>query len=96
MTSAADFCRYAPKLQRAANPHNYKGKVSLQRVRLNSQGYTDRGHYYGTGVPLFYYFCEDMPQHSWGRDGFFRAADRNAAKAYVRELPLMCECRFYN
>ncbi|OSI20090.1 hypothetical protein BST65_35270 [Bradyrhizobium canariense] len=83
-------------MQREGNPHNYKGKVSLQRVRLNSGGYTDRGHYYGTGAPLFYFFCEDMPQHSWGRDGFFRASDRAAAKTHVRSLPLMSECRFYN
>jgi hypothetical protein len=81
---------------REGNPHNYKGKVTLQRVRLNSQGYDAMGRYYGTGPRLYYYFCEDAPQHALGRDGFFRAADRAAAKAYVRELPLMCECRFYN
>jgi hypothetical protein len=96
MTSAADFCRYAPAIQRECNPHNYKGKVTLQHVRLNLQGYTSAGHYYGTGERLFYFFCEDAPQHAWERDGFFRAADRASAKAYVRAKPLMSECRFYN
>jgi hypothetical protein len=96
MTSAADFCRYAPKLQRAANPHNYKGKVTLQRVRLNSQGYTDRGHYYGTGARLYYYFCEDDPWQLSSSDGYLRAPDRAAAKALIRALPLLSECKFYN
>ncbi|KRR22146.1 hypothetical protein [Bradyrhizobium retamae] len=78
------------------NPHNYKGKVTLQRVRLNSGGYDDMGRYFGTGQRLYYFFCEDDPGHAFRRDDFFRAADRASAKAYVRALPLMCECRFYN
>ena len=78
------------------NPHNYKGKVSLQRVPLDAGGYTSRGQYYGTGQKLWYFFCEDAPQHTLGREGYFRASDRVAAKAHVCNLPLMCECRFYN
>jgi hypothetical protein len=80
----------------AGNPHNYKGKVSLQRIRLNSGGYDAMGRYYGTGQRLYYYFCEDAPKHVLCRDGFFRASDRSAAKAHVRSLPLMSECKFYN
>lgn len=78
------------------NPHNYRGKVTLRRVRLNSQGYNSRGYYYGTGAPLWFYFAEDADQYFLGREGYFRAADRKVAKAYVRSLPLMCECKFYN
>lgn len=96
MTSAADFCRYAPAMQRAGNPHNYKGKVTLQRVRLNRDGYTANGLYFGAGSPLFYFFCEDDPGFGFMRDGYFRAVDRSQAKEHVRNLPLMCECRFYN
>jgi hypothetical protein len=78
------------------NPHNYKGKVTLARVYLNRDGYTSSGCYYGRGTPLFYFWCEDDPGFGFKRDDYFRASTREAAKAYVRALPLMCECRFYN
>lgn len=82
----------------AGNPHNYKGKVTLQRIRLNNGGYDDMGRYYGTGAPLYYYANEEFSEHvgNFLCDGYFRASDRAAAKAHVRALPLMCECRFYN
>lgn len=79
------------------NPHNYKGKVSLIRVSVNRDGYTNNGlYYFGTGAPLFYYFCEDDPGYAFKREDHLRAANRTAAKAAIRALPLMCECRFYN
>ena len=79
------------------NPNNYTGKVSLIRVPVNSAGYSNAGLYYwGTGAPLYYYFCEDDPGHAFKREDHIRADDRTAAKAAIRALPLMCECKFYN
>jgi hypothetical protein len=78
-----------------SNPHNYTGKVTLQRVRLNSQGYTSRGQYYGVGARL-YWFCCDEPFYPEHREGFLRATSRTSAKAAVRTRPLMSECKFYN
>lgn len=80
---------------RGQYPNNYKGKVALQKVRLNSQGYDSMGAYWGVGQPLYYYFAEDGDEFEITRDGFFRAKDREAAKAYIRARPLMSECRFY-
>ena len=53
-----------------------KFKYTLQRVRLNSGGYTSAGQYYGQGAPLFE-ACSDET----GDCLTFRAADRKAAKA---------------
>lgn len=53
-----------------------KFKYTLERVRLNSGGYTSAGQYYGQGAPLFE-ACSDET----GDCLTFRAADRKAAKA---------------
>jgi hypothetical protein len=56
-----------------------KAKFYLYRVRLNSQGYTDTGYYYGVGQPVYCFVSAD------GADGaVFRAASREAAKARIR------------
>jgi hypothetical protein len=81
---------------KSSNPHNYTGKVTLQRVHLDMGGYDNIGAYWGRGAPLYWYFCEDMPQHTIGREGHFRARDRKAAKAHLRAMSLMSECRFWN
>ncbi len=76
---------------------NYKGKVTLQRVRLNSGGYTSQGYYFGHGLPLFWY-CTDEKHDAFTDgylDGYFRAESREDAKAKVKAFPLMSECRFY-
>ena len=57
-----------------------KEKTTLVRVRLNDGGYTDNGHYYGSGPPLFWY-C--MPDGKGYIEGYIRARDRDAAKAEV-------------
>jgi hypothetical protein len=59
------------------------GKVRLQRVRLDSGGYDSGGAYWGIGQALW--CAEDVD----GNRKFFRASDREAAKA---KLP---NCRFY-
>ncbi len=50
------------------------GKISLQRVRLDSGGYDKGGAYWGTGTPLWY--AEDQD----GNNKYFRAPTREAAK----------------
>lgn len=55
----------------------FKGKVTLQRVYLNRDGYTSGGCYFGVGDPLYYWHCEEitgedellMPE----KDGYLRA-----------------------
>lgn len=58
-------------------------KFFLCRVRLDRGGYDDAGAYWGVGKPL-YWACSEHGAH----DRFFRAADRDAAKARLRvEFP---------
>jgi hypothetical protein len=57
---------------------------TLQRVRLDSQGYANGGrHYYGIGLPLWWAMSEDG-----SADMHFRAPTREAAKFVIRvEFP---------
>lgn len=60
-------------------------KVWLRQVRLNRQGYTDRGVYYGVGQPLYIAQWED-PDSRWGEEVlYFRAANRAEAREKVME-----------
>jgi len=55
----------------------------LCRVYLNRGGYDSAGAYWGVGSPL-YWACSEDGTH----DRYFRAADRVAAKAHIRnEFP---------
>ena len=56
-------------------------QVWLTRVRLNRQGYTSNGSYWGVGAPLFAYESEDGSAY-----GYLRAADRADAKRKLREM----------
>ena len=58
----------------------YDGQpLTLQRVRINQGGYDRLGTYWGIGAPLYWCASQD------GETEFcFRAADRAAAKDYVR------------
>lgn len=53
-------------------------KVSLSRVRLNGGGYDAGGAYWGIGQPLYWAWTDDGRVDLW-----FRASDREAAKAHV-------------
>lgn len=64
-------------------------KITLQRVRLDSGGYDRNGTYFGHDLPLYW-----AADESGDYDATFRAADRNAAKAIVRET--YPAARFYN
>ena len=55
------------------------GKIYLQRVPINSGGYDAGGAYWGLGAPLW----EAQDQDGNGR--IFRARDRDAAKALIRD-----------
>lgn len=56
-------------------------KLHLQRVPINQGGYDPGGAYWGTGAPLYVaygYGSEELQEY------FFRAADRDEAKAIVK------------
>jgi hypothetical protein len=53
-------------------------KVRMQRVRLDSGGYDSGGAYWGRGAPLYWAGSDCGLVEMW-----FRAADRDAAKAVV-------------
>jgi len=55
-------------------------KCTLKKVRLNKQGYTHLGHYYGVGEPVFWCMSDDGTI-----DMTLRAADRAAAKQQIRD-----------
>jgi hypothetical protein len=55
-------------------------KFELTKVRINRGGYTDSGQYFGIGAPLWHGEC--MCGHHCV--AYFRAPDRDAAKALVR------------
>lgn len=57
---------------------NVSRKFYLQHVPLNSGGYDSGGAYWGVGQRLYWATCPDG-----SIDFFFRARDRNAAKAEV-------------
>ena len=55
-------------------------KVALRRIRLNHGGYDAGGAYWGHGTPLYWAGSDTGVVDLW-----FRASDREAAKAHVRE-----------
>lgn len=55
-------------------------KITLRRVRLDSQGYDVNGTYFGVDLPLYW-----AADESGDYDAVFRAKDRDDAKAVVRE-----------
>lgn len=63
------------------------GKLQLQRVPINRGGYDSGGAYWGLGQPLYCAMDQD------GRAQYFRAADRDAAKAKL--LAEMPDAKFY-
>lgn len=64
-------------------------KIELRRVRLNNGGYDTGGAYWGIGEPLYWMSNADSTIEE-----FFRAANRQAAKDYVRQT--YPKARFYN
>ena len=68
----------------------YGGKLTLQRIRLDSGGYDSNGTYFGFGAPLYWYAADSDDTVI---DGMIRAKDRNAAKALIlQEYP---DVKFY-
>ena len=58
-------------------------KFNLVKVRLDSGGYDSGGAYWGLGLPL-YRAHGFGPRFKQAQEMFFRAADREAAKAIVK------------
>lgn len=56
---------------------------TLQRVRLVDGCYDRGGAYWGSGQPLYWWAIE---QEGCEASGYFRANNRAAAKALIREL----------
>lgn len=55
-------------------------KFYVRRIQLNSGGYDNGGAYWGLGAPLYLAETVDVEAEAFF---FFRAADREAAKAEV-------------
>ena len=75
--------RYGAPMGRHTGPDYLEisaGPIYLRRVPLNGGGYDTGGAYWGIGAPLFY--AEDQD----GNSRFFRARNRDAAKAEIRRL----------
>jgi hypothetical protein len=60
------------------------GRLTLQRIRLNSGGYDRNGTYFGAGMPLYWYAGTSTDAEEI--DGMVRAYDRDHAKAEVRAM----------
>ena len=67
-----------------------KNKFYLYKIRLNSQGYTSTGRYFGVGIPLYYYESVDNTSIS----EYIRAYDRQHAKQQI--LSKVPNATFYN
>lgn len=57
-----------------ATKETYTGRVHVQRVKLNRDGYTSCGCYFGTGSPLYSIWDDDYIE-----DEHVRAMDREDA-----------------
>ncbi len=79
---------YRARIPAARTMATYRPKVTLQRVRLDSGGYDHCGAYWGVGQPLYWAATDDGQL-----DNTFRASDRDAAKAHVRQV--IPGARFY-
>jgi hypothetical protein len=69
-----------------------KEKTTLIRIKLNEEGYTSTGVYYGVGEPLYWYA---MPDGKGYIEDYIRARDRDAAKAQVVARHPMRRVEFY-
>ena len=67
-------------------------KFRLWKVRLNSQGYTDDGVYFGVGQPLYYYESES-DSYDGKYYNFFRSFNREWAKERI--LKAHPDAKFY-
>jgi len=70
-------------------------KTTLVRVRLNSQGYTESGYYFGNGPPLFWYVIPTHGENPKYIEGHIRARDREGAKQELSALYPRRRLEFY-
>ena len=74
--------------ERIAAAKVYTGKVSVRRERLDSDGYTKDGAYFGTGSPLYFVQDEDGIY-----ENHFRASCRDEAIEIARETYHLAKIR---
>lgn len=67
-----------------------QGKVSLQRVQIDSGGYDHGGAYWGLGAPLWW-ACDEEGSY----EAFLRASTRAHAKAIIRAAFPDATIKFY-
>ena len=74
-------CKYGAPMGRHTGPisEGLGDKWTLQHCPLDSGGYDRGGAYWGLGQRL-YYACNE----GTGEDTYFRAANRELAKEYIR------------
>lgn len=85
-------CKYGAPMGRFTGPEPSTGtgdKWQLQHCPIDSGGYDKGGAYWGIGQRL-YWCCNEA-----GEESFFRARDRQAAKAFVR-AEYDSKARFYS
>jgi len=69
----------------------FNGRVYLNQVYLNRQGYTSGGVYFGyiEGEKLYYISAESEPKENgtyYAYEDYFRASNRDDAKSLARDL----------
>jgi hypothetical protein len=76
MTYSKASSQYGASMGRSSDlDYGTREKLRLERVPLDAGGYDPGGAYWGGGVPLYIAYDEE------GRQLYFRARDREAAKA---------------
>jgi hypothetical protein len=81
--------RYGAQMGRPSKPTKATStKITLRKIRLNSGGYDSGGAYWGIDEPLYWAGSDDGKM-----DMFFRAKDRDTAKAHVRSK--VADAEFY-
>ena len=81
-------CKHGAPMGRPSRNQDCVGRVTLRKIPLDSGGYDAGGAYWGIGSPL-YWACDE----SGALDRYFRAANREAAKAII--LADWPEAKFY-
>jgi hypothetical protein len=70
-------------------------RIYIERVRLDRQGYTKSGQYFGVGAPLFRYSGEDPDAYYEAKkyiDDYIRAASNKEAR--VKIMAMFPKARF--
>jgi hypothetical protein len=72
--------------RKSAGARPKKAKIHLSRIRVNRQGYTSDGHYFGVGAQIFTYEILNA-DGVWVDRPAFRAKNRVEALRTLRAKP---------